>query len=421
MDIFKKKCLINFIILPIVLTLLCSCTTRYKQPIHDIIPPDSIKKIDLTIDLLLTNEYLKTEYNEKLLGGGTHIFPIGENLETHTINLMEKLFTNPIVRKENTMVEESLKNQYVMKPKIIYVNMVQGSTGWAEGKLSLGMELNLTRKDGELIWIETIEGEGTGTLARFFSFPRYYQHLLKESLQDLFNKSYAAISSSKMIRSLKDLPKIEIKALAKKTPTVNTPASKAPVNIARIKLRSTPKKLKKKQVKAMLKQYNFYDHKHNKTGDFKNAFIDNQDGTITDESTGLIWEKVGSPSKLDPQRANQYIEKLNWKTFGGRTDWRLPTVEELASLIESQPSQRDWLYINPVFGDPQGACADRCWSADKKDPVFGNPYGGWVVSFWHGTIKGASWSRNIESGQAHHINEENFVKAVCLKRSANKK
>jgi hypothetical protein len=60
------------------------------------------------------------------------------------------------------------------------------------------------------------------------------------------------------------------------------------------------------------------------------SYLDNGDGTITDLNTGLMWQK-------DPGGKKTYQEAVD-KTFSfslaGYTDWRLPTIKELYSLID---------------------------------------------------------------------------------------
>ena len=58
-------------------------------------------------------------------------------------------------------------------------------------------------------------------------------------------------------------------------------------------------------------------------------YTDNDDGTITDNVTGLMWQK-------DPGEKMTYDEAVaGAKSFNlaGYTDWRLPTIKELYSLI----------------------------------------------------------------------------------------
>lgn len=60
------------------------------------------------------------------------------------------------------------------------------------------------------------------------------------------------------------------------------------------------------------------------------AYTDNGDGTVTDIVTGLMWVKdPGSKQTYAAAVAN--IGKL---TVGGYTDWRIPSIKELYSLID---------------------------------------------------------------------------------------
>jgi adenylate cyclase len=67
------------------------------------------------------------------------------------------------------------------------------------------------------------------------------------------------------------------------------------VTSAGISLRSEPKFYSDKHIEQVLKKYNFFENDRNAIGSFKNDFVDNGDGTITDRATGLMWQKNGSP------------------------------------------------------------------------------------------------------------------------------
>ena len=119
----------------------------------------------------------------------------------------------------------------------------------------------------------------------------------------------------------------------------------------------------------MLQKYHFYatcwnynGEFCNPDGEFRNSFVDNKDGTITDEVTGLMWQKGGSPSPMTWMEAKTYVKELNTRKFAGYNDWRLPTVEELASLMENSWRNAD-LFIDPFFEVKQR----YCWSMDTMD------------------------------------------------------
>ena len=61
------------------------------------------------------------------------------------------------------------------------------------------------------------------------------------------------------------------------------------------------------------------------------SYIDNGDGTVTDTSTGLMWQQAGFSNTQTWEQALAYCEGLN---LGGYTDWRLPTSKELQSLVD---------------------------------------------------------------------------------------
>ena len=78
------------------------------------------------------------------------------------------------------------------------------------------------------------------------------------------------------------------------------------------------------------------------TSQFKPA----ADGIITDTKTGNVWLRCpvgmkwdgsscgGNSLKYTWREAVVEIEELNSKKTAGRSDWRLPTVEELVSIAE---------------------------------------------------------------------------------------
>ena len=59
-------------------------------------------------------------------------------------------------------------------------------------------------------------------------------------------------------------------------------------------------------------------------------YVDNGDGTVTDDTTGLTWQQ-GHEGKMPYSQAAAYCEGL---TLGGAADWRFPTIRELYSLMD---------------------------------------------------------------------------------------
>ena len=83
-------------------------------------------------------------------------------------------------------------------------------------------------------------------------------------------------------------------------------------------------------------------------------FVDHQDGTVTDRVTGLTWCLLDSYLDLGKcisyPMAKDYVHGLN---TGGRSDWRLPTAGELATIYKNSPFfpdiGADWYWTSESF------------------------------------------------------------------------
>ena len=59
-------------------------------------------------------------------------------------------------------------------------------------------------------------------------------------------------------------------------------------------------------------------------------YKDNDDGTVTDLVSGLIWQKTPDFVKRNQDDAEKYADKLE---LAGHNDWRLPTITEFIFLL----------------------------------------------------------------------------------------
>jgi hypothetical protein len=98
-----------------------------------------------------------------------------------------------------------------------------------------------------------------------------------------------------------------------------------------------------------------------------NQYVNNENGTVTDQKTGLMW-LISYEIKENILEVKHYLEQLNRKKFAGYDDWRIPTLSELASIIEVKPSGKlnsgRQSYLDPIF-DIRPYCW-YLWSADRS-------------------------------------------------------
>ncbi len=90
-----------------------------------------------------------------------------------------------------------------------------------------------------------------------------------------------------------------------------------------------------------------------------NTFIDNGDGTVTDNSTGLMWSRDDSGDETDPgpHSGMNWLEALAWvqqknaENHLGYSDWRLPDAKEMQNLVDYDrgPDATGSAAIDPVF------------------------------------------------------------------------
>ena len=159
---------------------------------------------------------------------------------------------------------------------------------------------------------------------------------------------------------------------------------------ARIILRSKPRVLARANVYSMIIGKGFYDRSIRQSGDGidNNYELKNISGDliVIDHTTGLIWQQSGSDLPLWYDEAKNYVVKLNRNKFAGFSDWRLPTLEEAASLLEPTSN----LNINKIFDSHQGSI----WSSDL-DAEDGKM--AWFVDFMYGPSCNHSWMKKLEN------------------------
>jgi hypothetical protein len=119
-------------------------------------------------------------------------------------------------------------------------------------------------------------------------------------------------------------------------------------------------------------------------------FVDNPDGTVTDNLTGLDWLKFPSPTGT---WENAHVTVANYNDndppclggpapacFASHCDWRLPTVAELQTLLLEPFPCTTSPCIDPVFAS---TTATDHWSSTT---LADNPTYAWGVFFGTGEV-----------------------------------
>ncbi len=157
------------------------------------------------------------------------------------------------------------------------------------------------------------------------------------------------------------------------------------------------------------------------------AFQDNGDGTVTDLTTGLMWQKTPDFANLrEWTEAQTYADSLQ---LAGYDDWRAPTIKELYSLIDFNGSSFsripyiDTNYFDFEYPPPESGLRDmdaQYWSSTAYvGTTMNNDPTAFGVNFADGRIKGyprdisiggtpfARYIRCVRGGNGYGVN--NFV------------
>lgn len=118
---------------------------------------------------------------------------------------------------------------------------------------------------------------------------------------------------------------------------------------------------------------------------------DGPHAAVLDTRTGLIWSVAyASDERLVHAEALTAAAAV---TLGGCTDWRLPTVQELLSLV-------DYERVDPAIDTDAFPGTRSAWHWSST-PVAGAPGYAWDVHFGDGS---SYW---------HDRSDDGFVRAVC--------
>lgn len=130
-----------------------------------------------------------------------------------------------------------------------------------------------------------------------------------------------------------------------------------------------------------------------------NIFVDNEDETITDKATGLMWTqydsgyyKAGdiSDGTMNWEDALEWVQQMNDENFLGYSDWRLPDIKELQSLADYSKSPI-------VTGTP--AIDDLFYCTKIKNFLGEDDYG----YYWSGTTHDDLSAASTQYGAASYM------------------
>jgi len=144
-------------------------------------------KIHLKVGVNVTDE-LRAAKNDKWN------IPIGESLATNAPVLARHLFDD-VIDLRNGQLPPNETVAAILTPKVAYFTRTVGATAGGESIVDIKVEWTLSDLRGNTIWVDTINGQSSGSTG--WTNPKT---VLKRALENLLLKSEQAISSAQAIR-----------------------------------------------------------------------------------------------------------------------------------------------------------------------------------------------------------------------------
>ena len=120
-------------------------------------------------------------------------------------------------------------------------------------------------------------------------------------------------------------------------------------------------------------------------------FIDCGDGTIKDTKLRLMWQKDGSQNTMNFSDAEKHCKESR---VGGFSDWRLPSIDELESLVDRTKYKP--AIISTLFNVKTD---DWYWTGTQ---FAGDSGDAWIVNFYYGHVY---WSDKDSSNYVRPVRQ----------------
>ena len=82
-----------------------------------------------------------------------------------------------------------------------------------------------------------------------------------------------------------------------------------------------------------------------------NDFKDNNDKTVSDLATKMMWSKDDSGTGMNWEQALKWVQAKNSEKYLGHNDWRMPNAKELQSIVDytKSPATSNSPAIDSIF------------------------------------------------------------------------
>jgi len=139
-----------------------ACTQVYTFPLKKVVYP-SQQKINLNVGVAINEELRKAQWTNNVMGE-SRILPLGDQLALNTEEVAQAVFQQTAVVPAQSSLSENF--DAILIPKVIDIVRTRPMWVGEDRTTSVIFEWTLIDPNGDLIWVDTITGEGTGPMGQ---------------------------------------------------------------------------------------------------------------------------------------------------------------------------------------------------------------------------------------------------------------
>ena len=145
------------------------------------------KKLDIKVNLCLSDALRATKHGAEV--------QIGQQLAKNSQELSEILFESVVTTKD-PIKAGGQQFDATLTPRVVAIERSLGATALSESIFTIVMEWKLEDMDNNILWVDTVKGEGRESTGNIFNHEAKMEKQLEALLKDLFSKSFQAIKES---------------------------------------------------------------------------------------------------------------------------------------------------------------------------------------------------------------------------------
>ncbi len=156
------------------------------------------QKIDLSINLCLSNDFRATKWQKKIVND-TYTIDIGGQLAKNATEMSDILFKK-VIHSKTPIANATHRVDAILTPKVVAIERSYGATSLGESILLVVLEWRLEDNYKNVIWIDAIKAMGRAPTGNIYNHKKHAQNQVLMLLKNLFSQSFQSAREAIEIR-----------------------------------------------------------------------------------------------------------------------------------------------------------------------------------------------------------------------------